>query len=75
MQRPQPFWMVKGEGPSGVQHGTPEAAELEADRLARAKPGKSFYVMQAISCHRKVDVERTDLIAIVDEYLDRNNPF
>ena len=59
--QPRQFWMVSGDGPSSVRHPTQLDAEIEADRLARANPGKVFFVMEAIAVHRKVDVERRDL--------------
>ncbi|WP_375175529.1 hypothetical protein [Pseudooceanicola sp.] len=55
------FWMVQGDGPSTVRHSSPDAAEAEAERLARNNPGSVFFVMQAVSAHRRVDVERIQL--------------
>jgi len=43
------FWMITGEGNlPRVRHETEEQAQREADRLARANPGKKFYVLEAI---------------------------
>lgn len=57
------FWMVKGAGPSNVIHRSRQEAEQEAQRLARQHPGMSFFVMEAVTMYRKVDVERVDLRA------------
>lgn len=56
--RPEPFWMVKGVGPTFAIHHTRSAAEDEAQRLARLHPGHMFFVMEAVAMHRRVDVER-----------------
>ncbi len=61
MHTPQVFWMVKGAGPANAIHPTRKSAEQEAQRLASANPGTTFYVMQAMAAHRKVDVDRYDL--------------
>lgn len=61
MARPQKFWMVKGEGPANHIHSTREYAEAEAKRLAIKNPGKSFYVLEAVSVQFKRDVEWVDL--------------
>lgn len=58
MTQPAKFWMVKGGGPASATHGSREAAEREADRLARLSPGTLFFVLEAVACHRRVDVER-----------------
>ena len=44
------FWMVKVAGPGAtyVQHRSKHLAVAEAMRLARANPGTSFYVLEAI---------------------------
>lgn len=52
------FWMIKGAGPTSVRHPRRDIAESEADRLARQNPGEVFVVMEAVSAHRIVDVER-----------------
>ncbi|UFM64203.1 hypothetical protein LOS78_01650 [Paracoccus sp. MA] len=61
MSHPAKFWMVKGDGPASAMHGTREAAEGEAARLARMNPGTLFFVMEAVACHRRVEVERIAL--------------
>ena len=61
MSKINKFWMVKGEGPTNVRHFSREDAEREADRLACENPGFPFFVLEAVSRHRKVDVERIDL--------------
>jgi hypothetical protein len=58
---PRRFWMVKGEGPARFCHMSLAEAETEADRLAREHPGQTFAVLEAVSAHRRRDVERTDL--------------
>lgn len=70
--RPARFWMVKGAGPTSCCHDTLDSAEREAARLARAFPGARFFVLEAVACHRKVDVERIDLRATDD---DQELPF
>lgn len=68
MSDPKMFWMVRGpDGPPRVMHMHPDAAEAEAERLARVNPGKTFYVLEAIAAHRRVDVERIDLRDLSDE--------
>lgn len=51
------FWMVVGDGKPNVRHSDKAIAENEAKRLARQHVGREFYVVEAISVHRKVDVE------------------
>ncbi|HWJ71918.1 MAG TPA: hypothetical protein VNX29_02015 [Kaistia sp.] len=43
------FWMIHmtGGGPTGFRHPSAEAAEREAERLARANPGNEFVVLEA----------------------------
>ena len=55
------FWMVKGAGPTNAVHRSEASAQDEAQRLARLHPGTSFFVLEAVSLHRKVDVESIDL--------------
>lgn len=38
-------WSPTGSTPPRYCHGTQDAAEAEADRLARANPGKNFFVV------------------------------
>lgn len=61
MTKPERFWMVKGAGPASACHGSRAGAEREAERLARQNPGTLFYVLEAVACHRRVDVERIAL--------------
>lgn len=51
------FWMVAGDGPTSHRHKTQYDAEQEAKRLARLNPDKWFYVVEAISAHRKNEIE------------------
>ena len=54
-----PFWMVYGLGQSAPtwKHPSAHAATREAERLARANPGKTFIVLEAIGVVRKLEVE------------------
>ncbi len=70
MDEPRRFWMVKGLGPSSFMHESPSSAEDEAERLARENPGQRFYVLEAVSAFRRVEVER---ITFRDE--DEELPF
>lgn len=64
--QPRKFWMVKGAGPTTCIHFEREDADREADRLSRLHPGVNFYILEAVACHRKVDVERIDLSERID---------
>ncbi|KNY20373.1 hypothetical protein [Methylobacterium sp. ARG-1] len=55
------FWMVHGDGPANHRHGSRASAVTEAERLARANPGKVFVVLEAVEAVRKIDVERVEL--------------
>lgn len=55
------FWMVKGRGPSTACHDSRDMAEAEAERLACENPGQAFFVMEAVTAHRKISVERISL--------------
>ena len=60
------FWIVwspTGTYPPRAMHPEEETAVREAQRLARGKHGHAFYVLQARSVSRKVDVETTRLPA------------
>ena len=55
----EPFWLVwcpTGSRPPSRRHGNKEAAQQEAERLARCAPGQSFYVLKSLSVARKTDV-------------------
>lgn len=60
-KQPEIFWMVSGNGPAVVRHSEREVAFREARRLAAENPGVEFFVVQAIACIRKVDVETIDM--------------
>jgi hypothetical protein len=47
--------------PPTFRHPTESAAREEAKRLAGVHPGKEFFVLQAIGCARKVDVEYREI--------------
>ena len=75
MTTPTKFWMVKGDGPAIVPHGSRAVAESEAERLARLHPGTPFFVLEAVACHRRVDVERISLDGKGDPRADPEIPF
>lgn len=50
------FWMVIGDGPTHYRHDTEQQARTEAERLARANPGKPFVVLEAMDVVVKNDV-------------------
>lgn len=53
------FWMVWNDGPFGrtptYKHPSPEAAQQEANRLARVFPGQRFWVLEAQGFMRTAD--------------------
>lgn len=56
-----PFWLVwnpDGHAPT-VQHGSAEAAQREAERLARTNPGQRFYVLEPVAMIERSDVRIT----------------
>lgn len=59
----QRFWMVSSDGPCNYRHASRHEAEQEAKRLARLNPGHWFYVVEAVSAHRRIDVESVNLRA------------
>lgn len=56
------FWMVWHEGgsPPSFKHETLASAKLEAERLARQCPGKSFCVLQCVGTCIKSDIQWLD---------------
>lgn len=56
---PAPFYLVWCEGTHSVtkKHSSQHEAHKEARRLANARPGENFYVVQAIERFRKTDIE------------------
>jgi hypothetical protein len=62
------FWMVYGEGqnPPRFKHDTYDAAQTEAERLARAYPGIAFYVLMPVAVSKRVDVETRELVKLDD---------
>lgn len=61
MDEAKRFWMAAGRGPSNHRHSSQGEAEREAKRLARENPGQWFVVVEAVSAHRKIDVESISL--------------
>lgn len=63
---PAAFWMVwspQGDSPK-MRHKTREAADAEAERLARANGGRQFYVLQATTMYEASAVRRVELPAM-----------
>lgn len=61
---PTKFWLVwspQGVAPPRHRHATLAAATNEAKRLAAMRPGCEFFVVEAVGCARKVDVEWADI--------------
>lgn len=57
------FWMVwspQGHAPT-AKHDEFRSAEGEAERLARANPGKEFYILQAVEVRMVNDMQRVRL--------------
>ena len=65
MTESRPFWMVwnPDSRPPCHKHPTQDAAQREAERLARIAPGSAFYVLKAISIAQRIDVKTTALCA------------
>lgn len=53
-------WCPEGRAPT-VKHDTFQRAVNEAERLARANPGKQFYVLQAVELREVNDMRRVRL--------------
>jgi hypothetical protein len=70
------FWMVyspQGRAPT-YQHGTPNDAKKEAERLAALSPGQQFFVLEAIGMAKKVDVHYITLREM-DNFQPEDLPF
>lgn len=55
----KPFYLVwnpQGGAPT-YQHPSYQDAQVEAKRLARANPDQTFFVLESISGHMKIDVQ------------------
>ena len=57
------FWIVwcPQAGPPTVQHPSRALAEVQGKRLAQQHPGQNFYVLEAMSLFRGIEVERVTL--------------
>jgi hypothetical protein len=58
----QAFWLVwneNGRVPM-YRHDTLESAQTEAERLARANPGETFYVLEAVGLRVVDNMKRID---------------
>lgn len=67
------FWMVwnpQAYAPT-VKHQSFEAAEAEAERLARGNPGQTFYLLQAVQIRRVDSMQRI----ILSTGFDDSHPF
>lgn len=55
----QPFYMIWCEGRSAptAKHMSEDSAGNEAERLAKANPGKTFHVLKSFASCTKHDVE------------------
>ncbi len=53
------FWMIWNEGNRAptIKHPDEESARIEAERLVRLNPGQKFYLLVAIDCCQKYDVQ------------------
>lgn len=67
------IWCVNGGNPT-VMHSTRGIAETEAQRLARAFPGKDFVVCAAVVGFKKTDIVRMDYDGL-QQILDEEIPF
>ncbi|WP_370601141.1 hypothetical protein [Pseudomonas nitroreducens] len=67
------FWMVwnpQAYAPT-VKHPTYQAAEAEAERLARSNPGQDFYLLQATQIRRVDSMQRI----VLGGPFDDDHPF
>lgn len=56
------FYMIAGpDGSPRIRHPSHAFAMDEATRLAKANPGKTFYVMHALEAVEAIDVKVTPL--------------
>jgi hypothetical protein len=53
-------WNPNGRTPAH-KHDSYTLASNEADRLSRIAPGQTFYVLQALTASRRVEVQTTTL--------------
>ena len=61
------IWSPQGHTPPRERHDTFLGAQREAERLALAKPGNDFFVMQAhcrVTATRPVEIEHFDVDGI-----------
>ena len=55
------FWMVLGSGEPRYRHSSMASASREAERLAVANPGISFFVLEAIAVVVKGEINWSKL--------------
>ena len=55
------IWNPNGENPPRVRFRTRQAAQQEAERLARGNPGAQFYVCALVSVSRVQTIETVQL--------------
>ena len=63
MSNPTAFWMVwspQGDSPT-MRHATRDAADAEAERLAKANTGRQFYVLLSTTMYEANVVRRVEL--------------
>lgn len=64
------FYMIWNSARSNMpsyKHGTYQAAEKEATRLASLNPGKEFIVLQAVCSIKKQNVEKVIFTKSIDD--------
>jgi len=72
-----PYWLVwceDGDAPR-VKHPSVDAASREAERLARAYPGKSFCVLAPVARVTRTDLRIERFDQVVDVITDDMVPF
>lgn len=63
-ERQDAFWLVwspQGERPPKFRHDSEAMATIEAERLARLRPGHTFVVLQSVCARQVNDMRCVDL--------------